>query len=124
VIPGAEDIPIGSSWRSDQHVYVIQARGPVEPGCPAWGARQLVLAVPRGEDPHPLDRLPDTWLWRYLTPLDGNQQTASYTTPSRCSHSGAAGCESFPRSSGTGQPREAWLALLAVKPKTAPPGGR
>lgn len=76
-MPGAEEIPIGSSWRYDQHVYVIQARRPIEPGCPARGARHLVLAVPEGEDPHPLDWIPDTWLHRYLAPVDGNQQTAT-----------------------------------------------
>ena len=30
----------------------------------------------------------------------------------------------LPCGSGAGQPRGAWLALLAVKPKTARPGGR
>jgi hypothetical protein len=39
---------------------------PIEPGCSAWGARHPVLATPMGEDPRPLDWVPDTWLGRYL----------------------------------------------------------
>lgn len=65
----SDDVAIGSSWRYGNLVYVIRARRPVEPGYPAWSARHLVLAVPRGEDPHPLDWIPDTWLRRYLTPV-------------------------------------------------------
>lgn len=55
-----EEIPIGSSWRYGEQVYDVQAQRPIEPGCPTWAARHLVLAVPRGEDPHPLDWIPDT----------------------------------------------------------------
>lgn len=65
----SDDVAIGSSWRYGNLVYVIRARRPVESGYPAWSARHLVLAVPRGEDPHPLDWIPDTWLRRYLTPV-------------------------------------------------------
>jgi hypothetical protein len=65
-----DEIPIGSSWRHGKHVYDVRARRPIEPGWPAWTAQHLVLAVPRGQDPHPLDWIPDTWLRRYLTRVD------------------------------------------------------
>jgi hypothetical protein len=56
------EITIGSRWRHRAHVYNVRAKRPVESGCPAWGAHKLVLAVPEGEHPHPLDWVPDTWL--------------------------------------------------------------
>jgi hypothetical protein len=58
------EITIGSRWRHGNHVYNIRAKRPIEPGCAAWGAHQLVLAVPEGGHPHPLDWIPDTWLRR------------------------------------------------------------
>ena len=71
-----EEIPIGSLWRYGSLVYEIRARQPVEPGCPAWGARHLVLATPQGEDPHPLDWVPDTWLRRSWTRVDAPERNA------------------------------------------------
>lgn len=73
-MPAGEEIRVGSSWRYGEHVYDIQARRPIEPGWPAWTARHLVLAVPRGEHPHPLDWIPDTCLCRYLTPVEGGER--------------------------------------------------
>ncbi len=74
---GVEEIPIGSRWRYGDVVYDIRARRPIEAGCPAWGARHLVLATPEDEDPHPLDWVPDTWLRRYWTPVDGQQRATA-----------------------------------------------
>jgi len=68
-MPAGEEIRIGSRWRHGQVVYEIRALRPIEPGCPAWGARRLVLATPEGEDPHPLDWVPDTWLRHHWTEI-------------------------------------------------------
>lgn len=68
-MPGGETIPVGSRWLHGPIVYEIRALRPIEPGCPAWGARRLVLATPEGEDPHPLDWVPDTWLRHHWTEI-------------------------------------------------------
>ena len=70
------DVRVGSRWRHGELAYEIRALRPIEPGCPAWGARQLVLATPEGQDPHPLDWIPDTWLRRYWIAL-GNENAAA-----------------------------------------------
>ena len=61
-MPAGEEVTIGSRWRHGELVYEIRALTPIEPGCPAWGARQLVPAAAVSEDPHPLDWVPDTGL--------------------------------------------------------------
>jgi len=70
------EITIGSRWRHSEHVYRIHAKRPVESGCPAWGAQQLVLAVPEGEHPHPLDWIPDTWLRRAFLHVEDRTEAA------------------------------------------------
>jgi hypothetical protein len=37
---------------------------------PGLGAQQLVLAVPAGEQPDPLDWIPDAWLRRAFQPIE------------------------------------------------------
>jgi hypothetical protein len=64
------EIAIGTRWRHGRHVYRVQAKRPVEPGCPAWGAHQLALAVPEEEHPHLLDWIPDTWLRAAFRPVE------------------------------------------------------
>jgi hypothetical protein len=71
------EVGVGSRWRHRELVYEIRALRPIEPGCRAWGARQLVLATPEGEDPHPLDWIADTWLRRYWIALGDEHPAAA-----------------------------------------------
>lgn len=73
-----KEVRVGSRWRYGELVYEIRRLRPIEPGCPAWGARALVLATPVGETPHPLDWIPDTWLRRHwIAVLDEDPAAAA-----------------------------------------------